>query len=62
MDLKRKTEIACQTVDSISRHDDEDASVRKAILDAVISHIEAEKAAIDARVAERVDSLTRGKT
>lgn len=57
MDLKKKGQIAAQAIDSISRHDDEDAAVRHAVLDQVAAHIAAEKKAIDARVAERVAQL-----
>lgn len=57
MDLSRKVEIANQAVDSISRHDDEDAAVRLAMLDQVAEHIEAERAAIAQRVADRVALL-----
>lgn len=57
MDLKKKAQIAAQAIDSISRHDDEDAAVRHAVLDHVAAHIAAEKAAIDARLAARVAQL-----
>lgn len=57
MDLQRKAQIAAQAIDSISRHDDEDAAVRKAVLDQVVAHVEAERSAIDARVAERIATL-----
>lgn len=57
MDLQKKAQIAAQAIDSISRHDDEDAAVRHAMLDQVASHIAAEKAAIDLRVLERVGQL-----
>lgn len=57
MDLQRKAKIAAEAINSISRHDDEDAEVRKAFLQAVVSHIEAEVAGIDARVAARVAEL-----
>jgi hypothetical protein len=54
MDLKRKIEICTQAIESISRHDDEDAAVVKAALDKVISVIELERAQLDAKVAARV--------
>lgn len=57
MDLKRKNEIACEAVNSISRHEDEDASVRLGMLDILVTHIEQEKAAIQVRVLERLKSL-----
>lgn len=57
MDLARKTELAAQAINSISRHDDEDAAVRKALLDRVIDHVLAEKVAMDARVEARLAEL-----
>jgi hypothetical protein len=57
MDLQKKAQIAAQAIDSISRHDDEDAAVRHAFLDQVANHIAAEKAGIDKRVVERVGQL-----
>lgn len=61
MDLQKKAEIAAQSINSISRHEDEDASVRLAMLDHVANHIAAEKAAIEKRVAERVAALRKTK-
>jgi hypothetical protein len=60
MDLARKAEIAADAINSISRHDDEDAAVRKAMLDQVAKHLESEKEAIDKRIAERVAELGAG--
>lgn len=57
MDLTRKHEIATQAIDSISRHEDEDAGVRLAMLDQVIAYAQAEKEAINATVAARVRKL-----
>lgn len=57
MDLTRKHEIATQAIDSISKHEDEDAGVRLAMLDQVIAYVEAEKEAINAAVAARVRKL-----
>lgn len=54
MDLKRKLELARSSVESISRHDDLDAQVRHAALDKLVEIIEAERAAIEARIADSV--------
>ncbi len=59
MDLQQKVTIAAQAVNSISRHDDEDAQVRLAMLDEVSKHIDAERAAISKRVEERLAALLR---
>lgn len=60
MDLQRKAQIAAQAIDSISRHDDEDAAVRSVFLDQLVEHITAEKAAIEARLQQRVEQLRGG--
>jgi hypothetical protein len=57
MDLVKKLDYARSAVNSISRHDDEDAAVRKIMLDQVVAHVQAEQAAIDARVAERLAQM-----
>lgn len=58
MNLSEKVAIAKRAIDSISRHDDEDAAVRKAILAQVSAHITAEVEDIDQRVAARLAQLT----
>lgn len=60
MNLADKTTIAKRAIDSISRHDDEDAAVRHAMLDKITKHVEAEREAIDQRNAERIAELTKG--
>lgn len=60
MDLARKEQLTLDHINSISSHDDEDAVVRKAILDRVSAHIDEQKAAIDAAVQARIDELTGG--
>jgi hypothetical protein len=57
MNLSKKLDYARQAVDSISRHDDEDAAVRKAMLMTLHRYVESEIAAADARVAVRVEQL-----
>jgi hypothetical protein len=54
MNLARKIEMAAQTIRSISRHEDEDAAVRQAVLDQVEATIKDERAWITARIAERI--------
>jgi hypothetical protein len=54
MDLKRKLELAAQTVASIADHDDSDATVRLAALDKVQALLDTQRAAIAARVADEV--------
>lgn len=58
MNLADKTVIAKRAIDSISRHDDEDAAVRHAMLATLRKHIDAECEAIDTRNAERIAELT----
>jgi hypothetical protein len=57
MNLAQKLPIAYAAINSISRHDDEDAAVRLAFLAQVEAHVKAEREAIDARVAARVEAL-----
>jgi hypothetical protein len=57
MDLAAKLTIARTAIDSISRHDDEDAAVREAQLDLVLAHVAAERAAMRDRIAARVREL-----
>lgn len=57
MDLHQKIGIAGKAVESISRHDDEDAGVRLAALDAVVAKIDEERAGIAARVNARLGQL-----
>ena len=54
MDIAKKLDYARQAINVIAQHDDEDSAVRKAALDRLNEHIEAERAAIAARVAERI--------
>lgn len=54
MDIARKLEYAQSLITSIGTHEDEDAAVRTAALDQVISLAAAEKAAIDVRLQERI--------
>ena len=60
MNLKEKLAIAQKSISSISRHEDEDANVRKAFMDELRKFIDGELHAIDAKVAERVAELSRG--
>lgn len=62
MNLKHKVAVANRAIDSISRHDDEDAAVRHVMLEQVEAHIKAEREAIDARVAERLTELGAAAT
>lgn len=57
MDLSHKLQIARAAIDSISRHDDEDAAVRKAMLDRIAQHVQDEQALIDQRVRDRLAEL-----
>lgn len=57
MNLNQKLPIAKRAIESISRHDDEDAVVRKAFLEELMGFIDNEKLAIDTRVQERVKHL-----
>lgn len=57
MDLAQKVGVATKAIDSISRHDDEDAAVRKAMLAQVSAHIAAEITEIDERIAARLAQL-----
>lgn len=54
MHLTRKIEIAEQSVRSISTHDDLDAAVRHAALQRLAQFIDAERKAIDERIAAKV--------
>ncbi len=57
MDLARKVEIAKEAINSISRHDDEDAGVRTAILERVEQHIKDELSGIEDRIRSRIEQL-----
>ena len=57
MDLQQKIGVAGKAIESISRHDDEEAGVRLAALAAVEAKIAEERAAIDARVKARLGEL-----
>ena len=57
MDLQQKVAVANRAIDSISRHDDEDAAVRLVMLDKVDAHIKAEREAINDRVSKRLAEL-----
>jgi hypothetical protein len=57
MNLSEKIGYAQRHVESIARHDDEDAAVRKAALRRLRDLCDAEEAAIDARIAEKVGAL-----
>lgn len=57
MNLSRKIEIAKSSLDSITTHRDEDSTLRKASLDAVIAHANAGKAQIDAEASADVTAL-----
>lgn len=57
MDLARKSKLAKDIITSISRHDDEDSTVRKAMLAELVAFLGEEEDAIDARVAARVAAL-----
>ena len=57
MDLQAKIVIARRAVESISRHDDEEAAVRLATLDRVDEIIKAERAAIRERVRARLEQV-----
>lgn len=54
MDIRRKLEITAQAIASISRHDDEDSTVRLAALERVREQVEEAAAAIRAEVAQEV--------
>lgn len=55
MDLKRKLELLKSSVESVARHDDEDAAVRHVALNKIIEMVESERHAMDARVAKRIE-------
>lgn len=57
MDLKTKIGYASQHIESIARHDDADADVRKAALKAVAAKCDAEAALIDERVAAKIAAV-----
>lgn len=58
MNLAEKIVIAKQAINSISRHDDEDAAVRLAMLARVHQHIDDERKGIEERNAKRIAELT----
>jgi plasmid maintenance system antidote protein VapI len=58
MDIKRKLELAEQSIRSISTHEDEDAALRHAALDRIAAIVEREKKAIDADLAARIETAT----
>lgn len=58
MNLAEKIVIAKQAINSISRHDDEDAAVRLAMLARVQQHIDNEREDIEARNRLRIAELT----
>ena len=60
MNIKRKVEIAEQSLRSISQHDDEDMAVRVAALDRVAAFVGSEKAAMQARVDAKIAASIGG--
>lgn len=58
MNLAEKTTVARQAINSISRHDDEDAAVRLAMLLRVAQHIDEERKGIEQRNAARIAELS----
>lgn len=54
MDIRTKLDYLDQHVRSISRHDDEDATIIRAALNQAKANIDAELLALDARLAARV--------
>lgn len=60
MNLNQKLPIAKRAIESISRHDDEDATVRKAFLASLVEFIAEEQAQIDQRVQARIAALKQG--
>lgn len=61
MDLNRKVEIAKTAINSITQHDDEDLSVRRAAATLVIEHVTAELKAAEKRVADRAAAVLGAK-
>lgn len=59
MNVSDKLKYAKAHVNSISRHDDEDAAVRKAMLLDLQKHIAEETQAIDDRVAAKAATMLR---
>lgn len=57
MNLQEKIAVATKAVLSISRHDDEDADVRRAALDELSSVMDDERLAITRRVRARIEAL-----
>lgn len=56
MDFKRKLELVQASITNISRADDKDSAVRCAALDRIEAFIKAEREAIAARLAAKVES------
>lgn len=56
MDMKRKLEIAQRSIESISRHDDEDQAVRSAALDRLDAFVTSEREAMAKRVTDHIES------
>lgn len=57
MDNATKLARVKREIDMISRADDTDSVIRNALLDQVASHIEAERAALAERLAEKTQEL-----
>lgn len=57
MNVADKLKYAKAHINSISRHDDEDAAVRKALLADLKQHITAEVQAIDARTTAKAAAM-----
>jgi len=57
MNLTRKIQLATQSIESISRHDDEDSTVRSAALDRLSQVIATERDGIAARLRAKVATV-----
>lgn len=62
MDIKRKIELAQQSIASIARHDDEDLAVREAALNRVGEIIAAERDQMEERVKARIAQTVGAST
>lgn len=56
MEMKRKVELAQQSIAFISRHDDADMAVREAALKRIETFIASEREQMGVRVAEKIES------
>lgn len=61
MDLNKKLDFAKMAVTSISRHDDEPASVRHHALDQLEVFLKTEREEIEARLAARLEEVFPSK-